>query len=76
MSEGEEIANKIKELAVIIAEAKTAKKPIGEWKSTLDEMLALKVCSCTAFPLDVMMDRKAPANEFDMCIDLKSSMCF
>eukprot|EP00979_Chaetoceros_neogracilis_P000015 scaffold11_cov248-Chaetoceros_neogracile.AAC.5 len=42
MSEGEEIANKIKELAVIIAEAKTAKKPIGEWKSTLDEMLALK----------------------------------
>lgn len=42
MSEGEEIANKIKELGVAIAAAKDEKKPIEEWKPTLDEMLALK----------------------------------
>lgn len=42
MSEGEEIASKIAELGATIAAAKKEKKPIEEWKSTLDEMLALK----------------------------------
>ena len=45
MSEGEEIAAKVKELGAAIAAAKKEKKPIEEWKSTLDEMLALKVCT-------------------------------
>ena len=43
MSEGEEIASKIAELGATIAAAKKEKKPIEEWQSTLDEMLALKV---------------------------------
>ncbi len=43
MSNGEEIAEKIKELGAIVASAKKEKKPIEEWQSTLDEMLALKV---------------------------------
>jgi len=42
MSDGEEIGNKIKELGAIISSAKAEKKPIEEWKSTLDEMIALK----------------------------------
>lgn len=46
MSTGEEIAEKIKELGAIIASAKKEKKPIEEWKSSLDEMLALKVREC------------------------------
>ena len=52
MSEAEEIGTKIKDLASIIADAKTAKKPIGEWKSTLDEMLALKVWSYATLQWD------------------------
>ena len=40
---GEEIATKIKELGAIIAAAKAEKKPIEEWKPSLDEMLVLKV---------------------------------
>jgi hypothetical protein len=44
MSEGEEIANKIKEIGATIAAAKADKKPIEEWRPFLDEMLALKVC--------------------------------
>lgn len=43
MSEGEEIGNKIKEIGNIIAVAKADKKPIEEWKPSLDEMLALKI---------------------------------
>jgi nondiscriminating aspartyl-tRNA synthetase len=41
MSE-EEISAKIVELAGVIAKAKADKKPIEEWKPTLDEMLDLK----------------------------------
>lgn len=43
MSEAEDISNKIKELGDVVAAAKADKKPIEEWKSSLDEMLALKV---------------------------------
>ena len=43
MSEAEEIATKIVELAATVAAAKADKKPIEEWKPSLDEMLALKV---------------------------------
>lgn len=43
MSEGEEIANKIKELGAAIAAAKAEKKPQEEWEGDLKEMLSLKV---------------------------------
>jgi nondiscriminating aspartyl-tRNA synthetase len=42
MSTGEEITAKITELGAVIAAAKKEKKPIEEWKPSLDEMLALK----------------------------------
>ena len=43
MSEGEEIADKIKALGAEIAAAKAEKKPKEEWETTLTEFLALKV---------------------------------
>ena len=43
MSEGEEIAEKIKALGAEIAAAKAEKKPKEEWEPTLNEMLAMKV---------------------------------
>lgn len=42
MSTGEEIAGQIATLGEVIKTAKANKKPIEEWKSSLDEMLALK----------------------------------
>ena len=43
MSSGEELGQKIAALAAEITAAKKEKKPMEEWKPTLDEMLALKV---------------------------------
>mmetsp|Transcript_54724 Transcript_54724/g.81260 ORF Transcript_54724/g.81260 Transcript_54724/m.81260 type:complete len:612 (+) Transcript_54724:51-1886(+) len=42
MGEKEELTAKIAELGEVIKAAKAEKKPIEEWKPTLDEMIALK----------------------------------
>lgn len=67
MSTGEEIAAKITELGAIVAAAKKEKKPIEEWKPSLDEMLALKVSmniypsSCTSTDVTSFINRNYPS---------------